>query len=76
MAKIILYIFISIFSYFFVSKLSISYSFEDYKEYSSVLINVSSMVFTIMGIWIAFLYPNALSRIIDPKITTVDFSES
>ena len=34
------------------------------------------MVFTIMGIWIAFLYPNALSRIIDPKITTVDFSES
>lgn len=30
-----------------------------------------------MGIWIAFLYPNALSRIVDPKtVETADFSES
>lgn len=76
MIRIISYIFLLAITYFTISKFSINYSFEDYKEYSSVLINVSSMVFTIMGIWIAFLYPNALSRIVDPKIKTVDFSES
>ncbi|WP_341914751.1 hypothetical protein [Polaromonas sp. YR568] len=38
---------------------------------------VSGMVFTIMGIWIAFLYPNAMSRILTPsKLVAVDFSES
>lgn len=32
--------------------------------------------FTIMGIWLAFLYPNALQRIVNPKtIETVDFTE-
>lgn len=35
------------------------------------------MVFTIMGIWIAFLYPNAMNRIVSPdKLVTKDFSES
>jgi len=35
------------------------------------------MVFTIMGIWIAFLYPNAMSRIVNPdKLVTKDFSEA
>lgn len=35
------------------------------------------MVFTIMGIWIAFLYPNAMNRIVSPnKLIAKDFSES
>ncbi|MCX4025060.1 hypothetical protein H0A36_23480 [Endozoicomonas sp. SM1973] len=30
-----------------------------------------------MGLWIAFLYPNALQRLVDPeKIENVDFSEA
>jgi hypothetical protein len=74
--SIYLYSLLVIVSYFAIDKYSIDFTFEDYKEYSSVLMNVSSMVFTIMGIWIAFLYPNALSRIVDSKVETVDFSES
>lgn len=55
----------------------IDYSYDDFKEYTNVLLNASGMVFTLMGIWIAFLYPNALSRIVAPEtIRTVDFSES
>ncbi|MEK7884464.1 hypothetical protein [Methyloversatilis sp. NSM2] len=38
---------------------------------------VSGMVFTIMGIWVAFLYPNAISRITgSDKLVVKDFSES
>lgn len=59
------------------NKLSLPYSFASFKDYSEVLLSVSGMVFTIMGIWIAFLYPNALSRLINPqKIETADFSEA
>lgn len=55
----------------------VDYRYEDLKDYIALLSNVSSMVFTIMGIWIAFLYPNALNRIIDPKkIEIADFSET
>jgi len=54
----------------------INYSFGDYNSYATVLIGVSGMVFTIMGIWIAFIYPNALQRIVAPnKLETADFSE-
>ncbi|KWI59929.1 hypothetical protein WT72_08990 [Burkholderia pseudomultivorans] len=55
----------------------VNYGLSDFKNYTDVLLAVSGMVFTIMGIWIAFLYPNALSRIVDPqKIAIADFSES
>ncbi|WMW61568.1 hypothetical protein RE680_00375 [Serratia marcescens] len=54
----------------------IDYSFGDYNAYATVLIGVSGMVFTIMGIWIAFIYPNALQRIVNPKTLEVaDFSQ-
>jgi hypothetical protein len=76
MVKISIYIALTILIYFTVNIFSINFTFNDYKEYGTVLINISSMVFTIMGIWIAFLYPNALSRIVDSKIKTADFSES
>ncbi|MDA5481420.1 hypothetical protein PGS49_12220 [Yersinia intermedia] len=59
-----------------ISYCEISYSFSDFSSYTSVLISVSGMVFTIMGIWIAFIYPNALQKIVNPdKIENVDFSE-
>ncbi|MCO7223148.1 hypothetical protein [Pleionea sp. CnH1-48] len=58
-------------------KLSYNYSYSSLKDYLSALLSISSMVFTLMGIWIAFLYPNALVRISNPKkIEHVDFSES
>lgn len=61
----------------FIYKIGLRVSFSDFKDYAGVLINVAGMVFTIMGIWIAFLYPNALSRLANPdKVATADFSES
>jgi hypothetical protein len=63
--------------YFTLHFLSITYTFNDFKEYSTILLSSAGMVFTLMGIWIAFLYPNALSRIVNPEIiATADFSES
>lgn len=58
-------------------RLPIQYRYEDMKDYLGLLSGVSGMVFTLMGIWIAFLYPNALSRLVNPKqIEIADFSEA
>ena len=57
--------------------LEINYSFDELKDYLNVLLAASGMVFTIMGIWIAFLYPNALQRLVNPqKIENADFSST
>lgn len=56
---------------------AVKFKYEDFKDYITLLSGVSGGVFTIMGIWIAFLYPNALSRLVNPeKVVTADFSES
>ncbi|UXZ53402.1 hypothetical protein LOS15_11195 [Halomonas sp. 7T] len=53
------------------------YEYSELKEYMESLLTVSAMVFTIMGIWIAFLYPNALSKIVNPKkVEYADFNDS
>lgn len=55
----------------------LDFRYEDFRDFLTFLSAVSGMVFTIMGIWIAFLYPNAISRIISPeKLVAADFSES
>ena len=59
-----------------ISSSDINYVYNDFANYCTLLVSVSGMVFTIMGIWLAFLYPNALQRIVNPKtIETVDFTE-
>ena len=71
------YIIFSIASYFFAERWLHGYSYSDYKDYLALLAGLSGMVFTIMGIWIAFLYPNAMSRIVSPeRLVARDFSES
>lgn len=75
--KILIYLLILACAIYLINNFSLTYSFNDLKDYMNVLLGISGMVFTIMGIWIAFLYPNALSRIVDPnKIKTADFTES
>ncbi|UVM03006.1 hypothetical protein [Pseudomonas laurylsulfatiphila] len=55
----------------------LDFSYSDFKDYGNTLLAVSGMVFTIMGIWIAFVYPNAILRLQDPnKIKTGDFSRT
>ena len=75
--QICIYFALPIISSYLIHRFSLDYHAHDFAQYTSILISVSSMVFTIMGIWIAFLYPNALSRIVDPtRKASEDFSES
>jgi len=54
----------------------VRYSYADLKSFTDLLLNVSGAIFTVMGIWIAFLYPNALRKIVDPATLAVaDFTE-
>lgn len=71
-----IYIATFIISLIIISLSDIKYVYTDFANYCTLLVSVSGMVFTIMGIWIAFLYPNALQRIVNPKtIEAVDFTE-
>jgi hypothetical protein len=55
----------------------VAYTLSDLKNYTDALLASAGMVFTIMGIWIAFLYPNALKRIVDQEtVRVVDFTET
>lgn len=75
--RLIVYAAISAGCYFSAIRWLGGFAYEDFKDYVTLLSAVSGMVFTIMGIWIAFLYPNAMSRILDPKkLVSKDFSES
>lgn len=71
------YLIFSIASFFVAKQWLHGYSYSDYKDYLALLAGLSGMVFTIMGIWIAFLYPNAMSRIVSSeRLVARDFSES
>lgn len=58
----------------------VSYSVKDTMTYSdvepiiSMLQNSAAMIFTIMGIWIAYVYPNAILKITQPSKVDVIFS--
>lgn len=75
--RFIIYALVSLVSYYASLKYAYNFKYEDYKDYLNLISGVSGMVFTIMGIWIAFLYPNAISRIVNPNtLIAKDFSES
>lgn len=75
--KISLYITVVISSLLLYRYFGGNYNYSDLKDYHQILLNISGLVFTIMGIWIAFLYPNSLMKIVNPgKIETVDFSDA
>lgn len=72
------------YSFVFLSVLALSVSFDlkikfdDIKDYLTNLLVVSTMVFTLMAIWIAYLYPEALDKIKDQEsnVEHVDFTET
>ena len=75
--RLFIYIAVCVGIYFATEKWLYGFLYADYKDYLNLLSAVSGMVFTIMGIWIAFLYPNAMSRIVSPqRLVARDFSES
>lgn len=75
--RVVSYLCLAVACYFASVEFGHDYKYEDYKDYLTLISAVSGMVFTIMGIWIAFLYPNAISRIVNSeKLIVKDFSES
>lgn len=48
--------------------------FKDLEPLIAILQSTSAMVFTIMGIWIAYIYPNAILKITQPKKVEAIFS--
>ncbi|MEO1853041.1 hypothetical protein [Chromohalobacter sp.] len=75
--KFFLYLSLFFLVFFCAQYFSLSYSYVQVEGYLKSLLAVSAMVFTIMGIWIAFLYPNALRKIVNPsKVEYADFGES
>lgn len=63
-----------------ITYLSYSFSsdivFKDVEPLISILQNTSAMIFTIMGIWIAYIYPNAVLRIVQPSKVTAIYSDA
>lgn len=43
-------------------------NYNDIKDILSVLQNISAAIFTIVGLWIGFLYPNAIASIVNDDI--------
>jgi hypothetical protein len=75
--KIAFYVLISSLVFLTSYNLSLKVNISYLKDYLDTLLNVSGMVFTIMGIWIAFLYPNALMKLVNPtKVGNADFSDT
>jgi hypothetical protein len=53
----------------------VDYSIGDFKNFTDSLLAVAGMVFTLMGIWIAIIYPNALQRFVNPStVASADFT--
>jgi len=51
------------------------FHYGEFTSFFNALLAVSSMIFTIMGIWIALIYPSALQRIMSSTIQIADFSD-
>jgi hypothetical protein len=58
-------------------KFKILYYYSDIKDYLMLLVSIAGAVFTIMGIWIAFAYPNAFLKLRSTEnVINADFSEN
>ena len=44
-----------------------SIQYADLKDLIDILKNASAMIFTIVGIWLAYIYPNAVTALVNPE---------
>lgn len=52
----------------FIFKGRVSYlTYNDYKDTLGALLNISSIIFAIIGAWIAIIYPRAMARILNKR---------
>lgn len=52
---------------FFMSGYTEKIHYKDYKDALSALINISSIIFAIIGAWIAIIYPKSIARTFNPS---------
>ncbi|MCG9042013.1 hypothetical protein [Laribacter hongkongensis] len=64
-----------VFTYYF-RDLAIKFNYNNYKETLSALINISSIIFAIIGAWIAIIYPKSLERVSSRLATGSDLFEA
>lgn len=70
--SVIFVLFYFIFRYF-----NVVVDYDSSKDFFNNMLVVSTMVFTLMAIWIAYLYPDALDKIRDQEqLEIADFSEA
>ncbi|ELS3450674.1 hypothetical protein ACVV7M_002567 [Vibrio vulnificus] len=48
-------------------KYSATINYTDIKDLMDILKNASAMIFTIVGIWLAYIYPNAITALVKPE---------
>ena len=73
------YIFIVIFSVvlaYFLRDYTVRIGYVDYSDVLNALMNVSSIVFAIIGAWVAIVYPQALSRLVSSSTDNSDRESS
>lgn len=74
---IIKYLLIFVVFYLLFRLVGISVLFGSAKDFFNNMLVVSTMVFTLMAIWIAYLYPDALDKIKhQEKLENADFTET
>ncbi|MDK9420829.1 hypothetical protein PO857_003141 [Pectobacterium carotovorum] len=67
MLKYIIYIAVAILLTIIFHGRVTSLSYNDYKDTLGALLNISSIIFAIIGAWIAIIYPRAMARILNKK---------
>lgn len=53
--------------WWFSSEFQSSINYDNLKDSIDILKNASAMIFTIVGIWLAYIYPNAITAIVKPE---------
>ncbi len=77
MLRLFFYIIASCLLGYLSYKFQFLYHYTDIKDYLMLLVSIAGAVFTIMGIWIAFAYPNAFLKLRNTEnVINADFSEN
>lgn len=68
---------VAVLFYLYMKGNDIKLKYADIKDYVSVLINASAMIFAIVGLWVSSTYPTFVKSITakDSKVKSADFGE-
>jgi len=75
MLKYIIILLLPILPAFFLKDIVSGISYGDYKDTLSALLNISSIVFAIIGAWIAIIFPRAIGRAFQGKVAAKELDD-